>query len=173
MRMPKREVRLYLSAETDNALREYQRVHGHRFANLSQAADHLLARALSGPIAEGVDTRLAPAIREAVLEACLEANDRLERELKGDLDRHTNRLASLLVKVGIIAGAAARIGRHAVYHLRWRDADRPGDEVAWEYADSVSESARTWGVGNMKAQLRENERELRDEIRRSGVLMKR
>lgn len=171
--MPKRKVVVYLSAETENALAEYRRVHSRRFGTVSQAADHLLGRALSSPVSEGVDGALAPAIREAVLGACAEATEQMRRELRADLDRHTNRLASLLAKVGIAAGAAQRLGRHALYHLRWRDADKPGDEAAWEYADTVGESARTWAVGNMQAKLRENERELRDEIGRSGVLLRR
>lgn len=170
---PKGKLVIYVSAETEASLREYQRVHSRRFGTMSQAADHLLSRAMSSPVDEGRDQALAPAIRDAVLEAVAEANERLERELKGELERHTNRLASLLVKVGITAGAAARIGRHAVYHLRWRDSDKPGNEAAWEYADGVAEGARTWGLSNMRVQLREAERELRDEIRRSGVLMRR
>ena len=175
-KLPKGKLVIYVSAETEASLREYQRVHSRRFKTMSQAADHLLGRALSSPVDEGRDQALAPAIREAVVEACAEANEELRRELKGELDRHTNRLASLLVKVGIGAFSAVRIGRHVLYHLRWRDSTNRGaesaHEEAWEYADSVSEGARTWGVESMKTQLREAELELRDEIRRRGVLMK-
>ncbi len=171
-KIPKGKLVIYVSAETEASLREYQRVHSKRFATMSQAADHLLSRAMSSPVDEGRDQALAPAIRDAVLQAVIEGNERLEREVKGQLDRQTNRLAGMLAKVGVTAGMAARLGRSAVFRAILAQ-NLVDSDAANSMAAEAEASARTWGVQNMATQLRENERELRDEIRRSGVLLKR
>jgi hypothetical protein len=60
--MEKQRTVLYLTAETAHALGEYLRLHRARFRSRSDAAEHLLRRALAGALAEGVEDLLAPAI---------------------------------------------------------------------------------------------------------------
>jgi hypothetical protein len=112
--MEKQRTTLYLTAETAYALGEYLRLHRARFRSRSDAAEHLLRRALAGALDEGMENLLAPVIVRAVREAT-------RREI-GDgvgalVERRSNRLAALLVGSGKDAYRAARIAEVALGHL--------------------------------------------------------
>ena len=112
--MEKQRTTLYLTAETAYALGEDLRLHPARFRSRSDAAEHLLRRALAGALAEGMEDLLAPVIVRAVREAT-------RREI-GDgvgalVERQSNRLAALLVGSGKDAYRAARIAEVALGHL--------------------------------------------------------
>jgi hypothetical protein len=97
---------LYLSPETGRALADYARTHRGRFRTASQAADHLLRRALMSAIAEGGEELLVPDLARIVRETT-------KREILDQvaplLERQSNRLAALLVQSGKDAHAAAEV----------------------------------------------------------------
>jgi len=105
---------LYLTAETAHALGEYLRLHRACFRSRSDAAEHLLRRALAGGLDEGVEDLLAPTIVRVVREAT-------RREIQDGVgvlvERQSNRLAALLVGSGKDAYRAARIAEVALGHL--------------------------------------------------------
>ncbi len=103
----KRRTELYLSAEVETALAEYTRRHGGRFRSTSQAAEHLLRRALLADVDEGLEGLLAPLIERRVAEAAARA---VEERVAPLLQAQSNRLAALLVKSGKDALTAAEIG---------------------------------------------------------------
>lgn len=105
--MAKHKTILYLSAATRLALAEYQRRHQRRFRSTSQAAEHLLGRALTGELDEGMEGLLAPLIARAVREA---TREQVADGMKLLLDRQTNRLAALLVRSGKDALSAYWLG---------------------------------------------------------------
>ena len=98
---------LYLSAEVDTALAEYARRHRDRFQTASQAAEHLLRRALLSGMDEGTEGLLAPVIERAVREAAAGA---VERRVLPLLQAQTERLAGLLVRSGKDALSAHHLG---------------------------------------------------------------
>lgn len=103
---PKERCELYLNPETARALADYARTHRDRFRTTSQAADHLLRRALMGPVTEGAEDLLIPAIAQVVRETTKREN--LD-QLHPLLERQTNRLAALLVQSGKDAHIAAGV----------------------------------------------------------------
>ena len=95
---------LWLSPATLLALEEYQRRNAGRFANVSQAADHLLQRALTGGLDEGQEGLLLPELTVAVRRAVREV---VGREIRERVDRQADRLAALLVAGGKEAARAS------------------------------------------------------------------
>lgn len=94
---PRRRSEIYLTPETELALAEYARRHRARFRTTSQAVEHLLRRALTGEVDEGVEGLLIPALARAVEAAAARAVEaRVAPLLKGQTDR----LAGLLVRSG-------------------------------------------------------------------------
>ncbi len=105
--MAKRKTILYLTAETAVALGEYQRRHHERFGSPSAAAEHLLRRALTGEVDEGLEGLLVPALARAVEAAAARAVEaRVAPLLKGQTDR----LAGLLVRSGKDALVGVGVG---------------------------------------------------------------
>jgi hypothetical protein len=98
---------LYLGAEVDAALAEYARRHRDRFRTTSQAAEHLLRRALLGGMGEGTEGLLAPVIERAVREAAAGA---VEGRVLPLLEAQSERLAGLLVRSGKDALSAHHLG---------------------------------------------------------------
>lgn len=94
---PKRRCEIYLTAETELALIEYARRHRARFRTPSQAAEHLLKRALVSEVDEGLEGLLTPLIERRVEEAAARA---VEARVAPLLKAQTDRLAGLLVKSG-------------------------------------------------------------------------
>ena len=94
---PKRRREVFLTAETDLALAEYARRHRDRFRTPSQAAEHLLRRALIGEVDEGMEGLLVPVLERAGEAAAARA---VETRLAPLLRAQTDRLAGLLVKSG-------------------------------------------------------------------------
>jgi len=105
---------LYLSRTTETALREYVRCHHDRFRTTSQAAEHLLARALMSPVDEGRESLLVPHLARAVRET---VREEVAAQVYPLLDRQSHRLAMLLVQSGKDAYRAARIAEVALGHL--------------------------------------------------------
>jgi len=105
---------LYLRTATAVALADYWGRHGGRFRSRSDAADHLLARALAGSLDEGAEALLAPALVTAVRAA---ARREIEDGVGVLLERQSNRLATLLVQSGNDAYRAARLAEVALGHL--------------------------------------------------------
>jgi hypothetical protein len=97
---------LYLSPETGRALADYARTHRDRFRTASQAADHLLRRALMGAISEGEEELLVPALARIVRET---TKREILDQLAPLLGRQSNRLAGLLIQSGKDAHAAAEV----------------------------------------------------------------
>ena len=106
--MTKQRVVLYLTPETEFALKDYARRHPRRFRSPSAAAEHLLTRALHSSIDEGTEAGLVPQI-EAAVRAAVPAT--LRQELDTKLERQSNRLAALLAKTANQAGAARHLTR--------------------------------------------------------------
>ncbi len=102
----KRRNELYLSPEIAGALVEYARRHGDHFRTTSQAAEHLLRRALLADVDEGLEGLLAPVIARGVEEAAARA---VEERVAPLLQAQSNRLAALLVRSGKDALTAAEI----------------------------------------------------------------
>ena len=94
---PRARREIYLTAETDLALADYARRHRARFRTTSQAVEHLLRRALTGEVDEGVEGLLAPTIARRVEEAAARA---VEARVAPLLAAQTDRLAALLVRSG-------------------------------------------------------------------------
>ncbi len=107
----KERKRLYLGAATLLALEEYQRRHAARFGNVSQAAEHLLQRALSGALDEGMEGLLLPNNERAVRQAVRAQVDDLAEIVQGQIDRQSGRLAGLLVASGKDAYRAAALSK--------------------------------------------------------------
>ena len=105
---------LYLRSATAAALTDYWGRHGGRFRSRSQAADHLLARALAGSLGEGTEALLAPALLAAVRES---ARREIQDGVGALLERQSGRLAALLVQSGNDAHRAARIAEAMLGHL--------------------------------------------------------
>jgi len=105
---------LYLTAETAHALGEHLRLHRARFRSRSDAAEHLLRRALAGGLDEGVEDLLAPTIVRAVREA---TRREIQDGVGALVERQSNRLAALLVGSGKDAFRAARIAEVVLGHL--------------------------------------------------------
>ena len=103
---PKRRSELYLSVEVETALAEYTRRHRGRFRTTSQAAEHLLRRALLADVDEGLEGLLAPLIERRVAAAAARA---VEERVAPLLQAQSNRLAALLVRSGKDALTAAEI----------------------------------------------------------------
>ena len=99
---------LFLSPRTKAALAEYQRLHRARYRSTSEAADHLLERALVGALDEGVEGLLLPAIERAVRAA---VRPEVAERVGEQIDRQSHRLAGLLVASGKDAYRAAGFGR--------------------------------------------------------------
>ncbi len=104
---PRARREIYLTAETDLALADYARRHRARFRTTSQAVEHLLRRALTGEVDEGVEGLLAPTIARRVEEAAARA---VEARVAPLLAAQTDRLAGLLVRSGKDALGAYGVG---------------------------------------------------------------
>ncbi len=105
---------LYLSRETETALREYTRHHRDRFPTTSQAAEHLLTRALISPVDEGREALLVPHLAHAVRAI---VREEVITQMHALLERQSHRLAMLLVQTGNDAYRAARLAEVALGHL--------------------------------------------------------
>ncbi|HET8630026.1 MAG TPA: hypothetical protein VFL91_21610 [Thermomicrobiales bacterium] len=105
--MAKRRTVLFLSPETACALTEYGRLHRARFRSTSEAADHLLRRALLEGVDEGTEGLLAPLLRRVVQET---TRRELHDQLAPLLHAQTDRLAGLLVRGGQDAASAYGVG---------------------------------------------------------------
>ena len=112
--MEKQRTTLYLTAETAYALGEYLRLHRARFRSRSDAAEHLLRRALAGALDEGMEDLLAPTIVRAVREV---TRREIQDGMGALVERQSNRLATLLVGSGKDAYRAARMTEVALGHL--------------------------------------------------------
>ncbi len=99
---------LFLSPRTKAALAEYQRLHRARYRSTSEAADHLLERALAGALDEGLEGLLLPAIERAVRAA---VREEVAAMVEPRIERQSHRLAGLLVASGKDAYRAAGLGR--------------------------------------------------------------
>ncbi len=110
----KGRIEVYLSAETETALREYARRHRRRFPSVSRAAAHLLGHALAAGIDEGTEALLAPAVVRAVREA---TRREIQDGVNALLERQSHRLAALLVGSGKDAYRAAWIAEAVLGHL--------------------------------------------------------
>jgi len=105
---------LYLSRETETALREYTRHHRDRFPTTSRAAEHLLTRALMSPMDEGREALLVPHLARAVRAI---VREEVIAQMHTLLERQSHRLATLLVQSGNDAYRAARLAEVALGHL--------------------------------------------------------
>ena len=106
--MAKRRTIVYLSEETALALGEYQRRHRDRLPSGSATIEHLLRRALTADLDEGVEGLLLPAIARAVRAAVRqEVGERVGEQIA----RQSHRLAGLLVASDKDAHRAAELGR--------------------------------------------------------------
>ena len=94
---PQRRSAIYLSADSELALEEYARRKRGRFRTTSQAAEHLLRRALVSEVDEGMEGLLVPVLERAVEAAAARA---VETRMAPLLLTQTDRLAGLLVKSG-------------------------------------------------------------------------
>lgn len=112
--MTVRKMYLYLKPETELALLEYQRLHKDRFKTTSQAADHLLQRALASPVTEGQEDILLPAIRQAVRETVRKETQKM---LDSKFDAQTDRIIGVLVKAGKFAAAGLEMGTTVIGRL--------------------------------------------------------
>ncbi len=112
--MIRRRHTVFLAPAVEQALFDYTHRHRARFPTASQAAEHLLARALAGNLGEGTEELLAPALLAAVRETT-------RREIVDGvgtlLERQSHRLATLLVQSGNDAYRAARLAEVALGHL--------------------------------------------------------
>ncbi len=105
---------VYLRVETAQALVDYGRRHATRFRSRSAVADHLLRRALTGELDEGMEDVLAPALVRAVRET---VRREIAEQMGPLIERQSQRLAGLLVQSGKDAHRAARIAEGALGHL--------------------------------------------------------
>ena len=105
--MAKQRTVLFLSPETERALTEYARLHRRRFRSTSEAAEHLLQRALLGQVDEGAEGLLVPLLRQVVQET---TRRELHDQLAPLLRAQTDRLAGLLVRSGKDAFSAYGVG---------------------------------------------------------------
>jgi len=110
----KGRIEVYLTAETETALREYARHHRGQYPSVSRAAAHLIGRALAAGLDEGMDALLAPTILRAVRET---TRREIADGIRPLLERQSGRLAGLLVASGKDAHRAARIAEVALGHL--------------------------------------------------------
>jgi len=110
----KGRIEVYLTAETETALREYARHHRGQYPSVSRAAAHLIGRALAAGIDEGTDALLAPAVLRAVRET---TRGEIADGMGTLLERQSGRLAALLVATGKDAYRAARVAEVALGHL--------------------------------------------------------
>ncbi len=106
--MSKRRYVVYLNAATATALADYRARRGAAFRSTSEAVEHLLTRALTGELDEGLEGLLLPHIAGAVRAAVREEVGELVGE---KVERQSNRLAALLVASGKDAYRAAALAR--------------------------------------------------------------
>lgn len=120
---------IWLSQHVREALIEYTRRHNNRFDTSSQAADHLLKRALTTPVDEGMEGIIAPylrplveqsvsrsmaAIKKDLLHGIEQAvRETTRRETEDAMAKYTkalgNRVAALLVNAGKDAHTAVQL----------------------------------------------------------------
>ena len=105
---------LYLSRATETALREYARRHHDRFPTTSQAAEHLLTRALTSPVDEGHEILLVPHLTRMVRDT---VREEVTTQMHALIERQSHRLATLLVQSGNDAYRAARLAEVALERL--------------------------------------------------------
>ena len=122
--MTKQKTILYLTPATRLALEEYQRRHAGRFRTTSLAAEHLLRRALTEDLDEGVEGLLLPAIERAVRAA---VRQEVAERVGEQIERQSNRLAGLLVASGKDAYRAAAL---AQADLEQRAGKRQAEAIA-------------------------------------------
>ena len=96
-----------LSTATAAALTDYKARRRSRFTSVSEAADHLLQRALIGEVDEGLEGLLVPLLERRVEEAAARA---VEERVAPLLKAQTDRLAGLLVKSGKDALSSVGVG---------------------------------------------------------------
>ncbi len=127
--MTKVREQIWLSQHVREALIQYTRRHNNRFGTSSQAADHLLKRALTTPVDEGVEGIIAPYLRPLVEQSVSRAmaaikkdllhgieqavRETTRRETEDAMVKHTkalgNRVAALLVNAGKDAHIAVQL----------------------------------------------------------------
>ncbi len=120
---------VFLDPRVELALQEYTRLHKVRFENSSQAANHLLQRALVSRIDEGTEVLLLPSVQHSVQEAVKtqldtireewlrsirqEVRETARRETEDAVAKYTkqlgNRVAALLVNAGKDAHIAVQL----------------------------------------------------------------
>ncbi len=88
---------IYLSPALAAALADYQARRRGRFKSVSATVEHLLQRALTGELDEGMERLLAPVLAQRVEEAAARA---VEERIATLLAAQTDRLAALLVRSG-------------------------------------------------------------------------
>lgn len=114
---------IFLSPNIEVALADYAHKHRARFETDSQAADHLLGRALTADLGEGAEAQLLPAVQRTVQAALRQELPRereellrgiretARRETEDIIAKHTrslgNRVAAMLVNAGKDAHTAA------------------------------------------------------------------
>ncbi len=129
MTQTKSRMTVFLSPATEMALAEYARRQRNRFDTCSQAADHLLKRALTTPVDEGMEGIIAPYLRPLVEQSVSRAMDAIKKDLLHGIEqavrettrretedamvKHTkalgNRVAALLVNAGKDAHIAVQL----------------------------------------------------------------
>ncbi len=115
---------VYLSAATATALADYRARRGAAFRSTSEAVEHLLRRALTGELDEGLEGLLLPHIERAVRAAVREEVGELVGQ---QIERQSNRLAALLVASGKDAYRAAAL---AQADLEQRAGKRQAEAIA-------------------------------------------
>jgi len=98
---------IYLSPVTATALADYHARRRGQFKSVSAAVEHLLGRALTGELDEGLEGLLAPLLARRVEEAAARA---VEARVAPLLAAQTDRLAALLVRSGKDARTGVGVG---------------------------------------------------------------
>ncbi len=145
---PKIRHTIFLSPATAAALEEYTARHRDRGTTLSQAADELLHRALTVELGAATEGLLAPTIRQVVRET---VRQELADVVRGATREQSDRLATLLAKAAIQAGAARHLA-HAVLHqvLIYDHESEQDIREAKEEADDKDRAAYTRAVAELK-----------------------
>lgn len=95
--MPKKNrIQLFISDDVERALDEYARVHGDRYDNRSQVADHLLRRALLDQLGEDLEAVMLTGIRSSVVEGIQSLLPAIRQLVCEEVQVATGRLQTVL-----------------------------------------------------------------------------
>ncbi len=122
---------LYLTPKVETALVEYTRRHRDRFKTCSQAADHLLARALANPVDEGAESIIAPALISAIEGILRRERDTVRKETEEAVAKQTKQLGNRVAALLVNAGKDAHVGVRLCLNLLEYDLEDPESVKAY------------------------------------------